>query len=109
MQLGVVGLIAFASIVIGALWRSWFLAVDRPMDASGRPLPHTAAALVPLLLLVALIGQSLAESRILVESGWVAAYRDRVGDEASPMGARAAAGRAPGVPVAQTSPPEVTR
>ena len=45
MQLGIVGLIAFASIVIGALWRSWFLAVDRPMDAAGRPLPHSAAAL----------------------------------------------------------------
>ncbi|MGW9629809.1 O-antigen ligase family protein [Agromyces sp. NPDC055520] len=71
MQLGVFGVIAFAAIVIGALWRSWFLAVDRPMDAAGRALPHSAAALVPLLLLVALIGQSLAESRILVESGWV--------------------------------------
>jgi exopolysaccharide production protein ExoQ len=71
MQLGAIGVIAFASIVIGALWRSWFLAVDRPMDASGRPLPHSAAALVPLLVLVALVGQSLAESRILIESGWL--------------------------------------
>lgn len=71
MQLGIIGLLAFASIVIGALWRSWFLAVDRPMDAAGRPLPHSAVALIPLLVLVALIGQSLAESRILVESGWL--------------------------------------
>ncbi|WP_082590117.1 O-antigen ligase [Agromyces sp. Soil535] len=71
MQLGVVGLIAFASIVIGSLWRSWFLAVDRPMDEAGRPLPHSAAALVPLIVLVALIGQSLAESRLLVEGGWL--------------------------------------
>ncbi|MEF3405239.1 O-antigen ligase family protein [Agromyces sp. CCNWLW203] len=71
MQLGIIGVIAFASIVIGALWRSWFLAVDRPMDAAGRPLPHSAAALVPLLLLVALIGQSFAESRLLIESGWL--------------------------------------
>ncbi|WP_448809375.1 O-antigen ligase family protein [Agromyces bauzanensis] len=71
LQLGVLGLVAFASIVIGALWRSWFLAVDRPMDETGRPLPHSAAALAPLLLLVALIGQSLAESRILIEGGWL--------------------------------------
>ncbi|MFF2274923.1 O-antigen ligase family protein [Agromyces sp. NPDC058126] len=71
MQLGIIGLLAFAAIVIGALWRSWFLAVDRPMDASGRPIPYSPAALLPLLVLVALIGQSLAESRILVESGWV--------------------------------------
>lgn len=71
MQLGALGVIAFASIVIGALWRSWFLAVDRPRDPAGRPLPYSAASLVPLLVLVALIGQSLAESRILVEGGWV--------------------------------------
>ncbi|WP_136706735.1 O-antigen ligase family protein [Agromyces sp. H66] len=71
MQLGILGLVAFASIVIGALWRSWFLAVDRPVDASGRPRPYSAAALVPLLLLVALVGQSLAESRILIEGGWL--------------------------------------
>lgn len=71
MQLGIVGLIAFASIVIGAMWRSWFLAVDRPRDEGGRPLRHSAASLVPLLLLVALVGQSFAESRILIEGGWL--------------------------------------
>ena len=70
MQLGIVGLVVFASIVVGALWRSWFLAVDRPLDDAGRPLPYSASALVPFLLLVALIGQSLAESRILIEGGW---------------------------------------
>ncbi|WP_308796715.1 O-antigen ligase family protein [Agromyces silvae] len=69
LQLGVLGLIAFASVVVGALWRSWFLAVDRPMDASGRLRPHTAASLVPFALVVALIGQSLAESRLLIEGG----------------------------------------
>lgn len=71
MQLGVLGLVAFASIVIGALWRSWFLAVDPPMDDRGARVPYTAASLIPLLALVALVGQSLAESRILIESGWL--------------------------------------
>ncbi|MRG60577.1 O-antigen ligase family protein [Agromyces sp. CFH 90414] len=70
VQLGIVGVLAFASVVIGALWRSWFLAVDQPRDATGAPRPYTAAAFIPLLLLVALIGQSLAESRILVEGGF---------------------------------------
>jgi len=71
LQLGVIGVVVFAGVVIGALWRSWFLAVDRPMDASGRPLPYSAASLVPLLVLVSLLAQSLAESRILIEGGWV--------------------------------------
>jgi O-antigen ligase len=71
MQLGIIGLLAFASIVVGALWRSWFLAVDPPMDERGRPVEHSTASLIPLLVLVALIGQSFAESRILVESGWI--------------------------------------
>jgi hypothetical protein len=69
LQLGILGLIAFGSIVVGALWRSWFLAVDRPMDTSGRTRAYTASSLVPFALMVALIGQSLAESRLLVESG----------------------------------------
>ncbi|MET4160150.1 O-antigen ligase family protein [Agromyces sp. PvR057] len=71
MQLGILGLIAFAAIVIGALWRSWFLAVDQPRDVAGRPIPYSAASLLPLLVLVALLGQSLAESRLLIEIGWL--------------------------------------
>ncbi|RXZ48280.1 O-antigen ligase family protein [Agromyces binzhouensis] len=71
MQLGVVGLLAFAAMVVGALWRSWFLAVDQPRDDRGHPVAFSAIALVPLLVLVALIGQSLAESRLLIESGWI--------------------------------------
>lgn len=71
MQLGFVGVLAFASIGIGALWRSWFLAVDQPRDDRGHPVGFSAVALIPLLVLVALIGQSLAESRLLIESGWM--------------------------------------
>ncbi|MGH3703039.1 MAG: O-antigen ligase family protein [Agromyces sp.] len=109
MQLGVIGVIAFASIVIGALWRSWFLAVDRPMDASGRPLPHSAAALVPLLLLVALIGQSFAESRLLIESGWllliaIAWSTKRRQWEHEPLPAEPVP-----IPASRMPPPEVAR
>ncbi|HKH07851.1 MAG TPA: O-antigen ligase family protein [Agromyces sp.] len=109
LQLGIIGLIAFCSIVVGALWRSWFLAVDRPMDASGHPLPHSAAALLPLLVLVALIGQSLAESRILVEGGWVlliaiAWSTKRRQWEHEPLPAEP-----PPVPASRMPPPEVAR
>lgn len=109
LQLGVIGVIAFASIVIGALWRSWFLAVDRPMDASGRPLPHSAAALVPLLLLIALIGQSFAESRLLIESGWllliaIAWSTKRRQWEHEPLPAEPVP-----VPASRMPPPEVAR
>ncbi|UOE44512.1 O-antigen ligase family protein [Agromyces larvae] len=67
LQVGVFGLIAFVSIAVGAQWRSWFLAVDQPRDATGHPIAFSAASLVPLLLLVALLAQSLAESRLLIE------------------------------------------
>ncbi|WP_394551225.1 O-antigen ligase family protein [Agromyces sp. MMS24-JH15] len=71
MQLGIIGLLAFAAIALGALWRSWFLAVDRPMDAAGAWRPFSAASLIPLLILVSLLGQSFAESRLLLEGNLV--------------------------------------
>ncbi|WP_226656297.1 O-antigen ligase [Leifsonia sp. LS1] len=70
LQLGVIGLILFGLLIVSTLWRSWFTAVDRPrVDVADR-LPYTASALLPLLLLAALLAQSLAESRILIEAGW---------------------------------------
>jgi len=71
LQLGVIGVVLFAALVIGTLWRSWFLAVDRPRDALDDSRPYAASALVPFLLMVAFIVQSVAESRILIESGWM--------------------------------------
>ena len=109
MQLGIVGLLAFASIAIGALWRSWFLAVDRPRDDAGRPLPHSAAALVPLLLLVALLGQSLAESRILIEGGWLLLIAIAWSTKQRQWAAEPLPAEPPPVPASRTAPPEVTR
>ena len=86
LQLGVIGVIAFAALAVSTLWRSWFLAVDRPVsvaapvdttDAAGRPagtvtvVPYPASTLLPLLLMAALLAQSLAESRLLIEYGWL--------------------------------------
>ncbi|SDS28932.1 O-antigen ligase family protein [Microterricola viridarii] len=71
LQLGVIGVVLFAALVFGTLWRSWFLAVDRPRDGAALERPYTASALVPYLLMVALLVQSVTESRILVEGGWM--------------------------------------
>jgi len=71
LQLGILGLIIFAALTLSTLWRSWFLAVDRPRLGVNDTATYTVSSLLPLLLTVALLAQSLAESRLLVESGWV--------------------------------------
>ena len=69
LQLGVIGLIAFAMLALSVLGRSWFLAVDRPQSELA-PGQLRASALLPLLLIVALLVQSLAESRLLYEANF---------------------------------------
>ena len=69
MQLGFVGVVVFGTLVAGALVRSWWLAVDRPQRVPGEPGRYNVPSLLPLLLLVALLVQSLAESRLIVEYG----------------------------------------
>ncbi len=70
LQLGVIGVVLFALLVLGALVRSWGMAAEieriRFAPAELR-WPETAA---PLLLLTALLVQSLAESRLLIEIGF---------------------------------------
>lgn len=71
LQLGIVGVLVFAPLVILTLQRTWFRAVDQPRRGPGPALPYATSALWPLLVLTALIVQSLTESRILMESGWL--------------------------------------
>ncbi|WP_085369116.1 O-antigen ligase [Leifsonia sp. NCR5] len=70
LQLGIVGLVVFILLVATTLGRSWFFAVDRPRTTIADDKPYTALGLLPLLLIAALIAQSAAESRILIEAGW---------------------------------------
>lgn len=70
-QLGLVGLALFAALAVSTLWRSWFRAVDRPRRSATTALPYSAVSLAPLLIVVALLAHSLAESRILIEGGWL--------------------------------------
>ncbi|QPZ39416.1 O-antigen ligase family protein [Paramicrobacterium chengjingii] len=71
LQLGILGVVIFAAIVASLLWRSWFTAIDRPRFDLRTDRPYSALSLLPLLIAVVLLVQSLAESRILIESGWV--------------------------------------
>jgi len=70
LQLGIVGLVVFILLVLTTFGRSWFLAVDRPRWTVADDKPYTATTLLPLLLMAALIAQSFAESRMLIEGGW---------------------------------------
>ena len=70
-QLGIVGVLAFAPIVMLTMWRVWFRAVDPPRRGFGPPLPYATSALWPFLVMVALLVQSLTESRLLIEGHWV--------------------------------------
>lgn len=65
LQLGIVGLVVFGALIATAAWRTWRTALD-PTGSPRDPLQ-----LIPLLVLTALAVQSLAESRILVEGGWM--------------------------------------
>ena len=71
LQLGIAGVLVFAPLVVLTLWRVWFRAVDQPRRGFGPALPYATSALWPFLLMVALLVQSFAESRILIESGWL--------------------------------------
>ncbi|WP_345763840.1 O-antigen ligase family protein [Diaminobutyricibacter sp. McL0608] len=71
LQLGVLGLVIFILLVATTVKRSWFLAVDRPRISVSDDLPYTSLTLLPLLLIAALVAQSAAESRMLVEAGWM--------------------------------------
>ncbi len=62
LQLGVLGLVAFLGLVGWTTLRAWLTAIDAEVPAP--------VALAPLLLMVALLLQSLAESRLLTELGW---------------------------------------
>lgn len=68
LQLGIVGLVIFGALIVSTVVRAWFAAIDRPQ--LGRVVAeYSIPSLLPLLLLTALLVQSIAESRLLVEYG----------------------------------------
>ena len=69
LQLGIVGLVVFVALVLSTTVRTWTFAIDRPVGAGGLASPYTAVSLLPILLMAALVVQSFAESRLLIEYG----------------------------------------
>jgi len=71
LQLGAVGLFVFAALVMLTLQCTWLRAVDPPRRGPGPALPYATSALWPFLMLTAMLVQSITESRLLIESGWL--------------------------------------
>lgn len=71
MQLGIIGVVLMALVMFSVTWRSWFFAVDRPRFDLRADRPYTAVTLLPTLLVTVLLVQGLAESRPLMEWGWM--------------------------------------
>lgn len=69
LQLGIIGLVIMGALVLSTLSRSWARAIDRPQSLPGVTGKFTAATLLSLLVVVALLVQSVAESKLLVEYG----------------------------------------
>lgn len=69
LQLGIIGVIVFAAFALSALVRSWILSIDRPHLGPTQLGAYDPVTLLPVLVLVALLAQSLAESRLLIEYG----------------------------------------
>ncbi|MCU1580522.1 MAG: O-antigen ligase protein [Rhodoglobus sp.] len=86
LQLGILGLVVFGVLVLSTLARAWVFAIDQPQSGPVRIGGYTAATLLPLLVMVALIVQSVAESRLLVEGGLfllvLVAVKTKTGDTA---------------------------
>ena len=71
MQTGIIGLVLFAIYVLTTLSRSWSSATRIVPGAAFAPRSFDPVSLLPLLVVVALLVQSVAESRLLYQGNWV--------------------------------------
>jgi len=71
MQTGIIGLVLFGLYVVTTLNRSWSSATRIGYDATLEPRRFDPVSLLPLLVVVALLVQSVAESRLLYQGNWV--------------------------------------
>jgi exopolysaccharide production protein ExoQ len=71
MQVGLVGLVVFLVYVLTTLYRAWACATRIGYGPDLRPRPFDPVSLFPLLVVTALLVQSLAESRLLYEGNFI--------------------------------------
>jgi O-antigen ligase len=91
LQLGILGLIVFGALVLSTIIRAWIMAVTPVIVSRESSGSWSWLAMLPLLLLVAELVQSLAESRLLVEGGWIMLVVLAVKTKLSPLGVETAA------------------
>jgi len=85
LQLGIVGLVVFGSLVLVTLIRAWIFATNRPVGSDRIPRAFSAQTFLPLLIIVALLVQSVAESRLIVEYGLLLLTLCAISLKARPM------------------------
>lgn len=71
LQAGIVGLVLFGLLALSTLVRSWLMAKDAIISAPGDRGYHSWVSMLPLLVFVAQLIQSIVESRLLLEGGWI--------------------------------------
>lgn len=70
MQLGIAGVIIALCVAVTGGARAWRVAVSQ-VSRKGEREPFRAIRLLPLLLIAAMLIQSLTESRLLIEGNWL--------------------------------------
>ncbi|WP_066041805.1 hypothetical protein [Herbiconiux solani] len=68
---GPVAVVLLVLFLVGTGYRTWWLAVDPPLDRTGARLPLVATTLAPALLLGALVAESAVGDQLLGPIGWV--------------------------------------
>lgn len=86
LQVGILGLVVFAALVLATLVRSWLMSVDHVVTEPGSTGRWLPIAMLPVLMLTAQLVQSIAESRILLEGGWMLLVIWAVKTKLSPLG-----------------------
>ena len=84
LQIGIVGLVVFGALVLSTAVRAWLFAVDRRITVPGTVGSYSVESVLPILILTALLVQSIAESRLIIEYGMlllvITAVKTKLGD-----------------------------